>query len=464
MTRMTWRDHGASMLVAALASAFGVTLLQLTGALDAVIRGDDTTGSSGTVSVFLTLVAIVFIVISIYVSAVVTANTFATVIAGRTRSIALMRLIGATARQQRRAVAREGLLVGAAGSAIGALGGTLVAWAIVTICIATDVLPAITYSYFQPVLLLPVVAVVITTWAASWAGSRRVLVVSPLAAAGAAHDSSYEEAAGRRGRNAVAATLAIIGGVLLLIGVVIGLTSPLGVLVGLAGGVLSFTGVVLGAQRVMPPALHLAGRLLGRRAPARLAAQNAMRYPERAARTTIGLVIGVTLVTMFAVVVETYAAILRAAQEAQPEVYQGVDTALAITVAVFSVLLGFSALIAAVGLVNNLSLSVLQRTRELGLLRALGFTAAQLRSLVRAEAAQLTVAALATGFVLGIVYGWAGAQSLLGILAGGIVLPVVPWWLVVAVAAAGLLLTVVASAVPARRATAVAPVVALAVE
>ena len=151
-------------------------------------------------------------------------------------------------------------------------------------------------------------------------------------------------------------------------------------------------------------------------------------------------------------------------QEAQPEVYEGVDTALAITVAVFSVLLGFSAVIAAVGLVNNLSLSVLQRTRELGLLRALGFTTIQLRALIRAEAAQLTIAALLTGFVLGILYGWAGAQSLLGSLAGGIVLPAVPWWLVLVIAAAGLALTIGASTVPARRATRVAPVVALAVE
>lgn len=464
MTLMTWREHGASVLVAALASAFGVTLLQLTGALAAVIRADDVTGSSGTVALLLSLVAIVFIVIAIYVSAVVTANTFATVIAGRTRSIALLRLIGATARQQRRAVAREGLLVGAVGSVIGALTGTAIAWAIVTVCVAVDVLPAVEFSYLEPVLLLPVVAVIVTTWAASWAGSRRVLVVSPLAAAGAAHDASYDETGHRRGRNAVAATLAIVGGALLLLGVAIGLVSPLGVLVGLVGGVLSFTGVVVGAQRVMPPALRLAGRLLGRRAPARLAAQNAMRYPERAARTTIGLVIGVTLVTMFAVVVETYAAIIRAAQEAQPEVYEGVDTALAITVAVFSVLLGFSAVIAAVGLVNNLSLSVLQRTRELGLLRALGFTTIQLRALIRAEAAQLTIAALLTGFVLGILYGWAGAQSLLGSLAGGIVLPAVPWWLVLVIAAAGLALTIGASTVPARRATRVAPVVALAVE
>ena len=48
----------------------------------------------------------------VYVGAVVTANTFATIIAGRTRTIALLRLIGSSARSQREPSPREGLLVG----------------------------------------------------------------------------------------------------------------------------------------------------------------------------------------------------------------------------------------------------------------------------------------------------------------------------------------------------------------
>ena len=58
-----------------------------------------------------------------------------------------------------------------------------------------------------------------------------------------------------------------------------------------------------------------------------------------------------------------------------------------VTVGVFTVLIGFSALIAAVGMVNTLSLSVMQRTRELGLLRALGFDRRQLRGMIVAESA-----------------------------------------------------------------------------
>jgi putative ABC transport system permease protein len=139
-------------------------------------------------------------------------------------------------------------------------------------------------------------------------------------------------------------------------------------------GVLSFTGLVLGADVIMPPALRLVGRVFGRSAPARLASENALRHPQRSSRATIGLVIGVTLITMFGVAVASFAQIIHAAQAAQPEEYAGTEQLLNGITAVFSVLIGFSGLIAAVGLVNNLSLSVLQRIRELGLLRALGFS------------------------------------------------------------------------------------------
>src|SRR5690349_13146222 len=104
------REHGPSVLVAALSSAFGVALLQITGVLSFIITSDPVTGSSRTVvPLMLGLVATVFIVIAVYVGAVVTANTFATIVAGRTRTIALFRLIGASAASQRRAVAKEGL-------------------------------------------------------------------------------------------------------------------------------------------------------------------------------------------------------------------------------------------------------------------------------------------------------------------------------------------------------------------
>jgi putative ABC transport system permease protein len=459
-------EHAPSILVSTLSSAFGVCLLETTSVLAQVISADDVTGSSPTVGVFLQIVASVFIVIAVYVGALVTANTFATIIAGRTRSIALYRLIGSSASDQRRAVAREGLAVGVVGSGLGALIGTAITVMSISASMASGLVPAASYDFVGPEIALPIVAVVLTTWLASWVGSRRVLQVSPMQATGCAVERSPDEARGSRVRNIVAITFFAFGSVLLVLGMLLGLVSPVGVLVGVVGGLFSFTGFVLGAQLVMPFALRLTGRMFGRSAPARLAAENAVRYPERSSRTTIGLVIGITLVTMFAVCVESYQVIITEAQKAQPDRYQGVDQTLTVTVVVFSVLMGFSALIAAVGMVNNLSLSVLQRTRELGLLRALGFTARQVRTMILAESAQLTIAAVLVGLVLGVFYGWAGAQSLLGSISGspGLVLPVIPLGLLVIVSGGAAALTLVASVAPSRRATSIAPVAALAVE
>ncbi|MEP6481541.1 MAG: FtsX-like permease family protein, partial [Rhodoglobus sp.] len=457
------RGNAASILVATLSSAFGVCLLQVNNVLGTVLHQNEQTGGSTTVALFLTIVAIVFIAIAIYVSAVVTANTFSTIIAGRTRTIALLRLIGASARSQRAAVAREGLVVGLIGSALGALIGTGVAAAITVIGVATALIPAAHYWFLPPVIALPIVAVVITTWAASWVGSRRVLVVSPMQATGAAQERSSTEAAGKPVRNRAALALVIIGGAFLALGVAVGLVSPAGVLIGVVGGILSFTGLVFGSQRIMPPALRLAGRLLGRSSPARLAGENALRYPERSSRMTIGLVIGVTLITMFSVAMGSFQESIHSALTDRPD--PGLDQVLLVTVAIFSVLIGFSALIAAVGMVNNLSLSVLQRTRELGLLRALGFTTRQVRTMILAESAQLTIAATLVGLAFGFVYGWAGAQSLLGALNGAhFVVPSIPWAIIAVIVVAAAVLTLAASVIPSRRATLVAPVAALAVE
>ena len=459
------KEQLPSVLVATLSSAFGVALLSVTGVLSQAIASDDAAGG-GTVVLMLSAVAMVFLAIAVYVGAVVTANTFATIIAGRRRTIALLRLIGASAAGERRRVARSGLLVGIAGAVLGTIVGLALSAVLTSIAVAGGLLPRIGYEIAEPVLLLPIAAVVMTTWLASWIGSRSVLAVSPMEATGAAVEPTRDEVDSRRGRTVVALVLVVLGAALLALGVLVGLVSPLGVLIGVVGGLISFTGIVLGAHRVMPVALRLTGRLFGRSAPARLVAENAVRYPERSSRTTVGLVIGITLITMFAVAMESYRAILHEAAQAEPELYAGVDQLVDATVTVFTVLIGFSAVIAAVGMVNNLSLSILQRTRELGLLRALGFTGGQVRLMVLVESAQLTVASLLVGLVLGTVYGWAGAQSLFGSMSGapGIVLPAVPLGLIGLLVAASAVLIAVSSIAPARRATVVSPVAALAVD
>jgi putative ABC transport system permease protein len=465
---LTERGMGASVLVAALSTAFGVVLLSTTGYLSALLRA--VFGSDGeTLALMIPVLSVIFVIIAMYVGAVVTANTFSTIVAGRTRRIALMRLVGASAHAQRAEVARQGLVVGVIGSLTGLVAGVVLSLAGVAVADALLDVPPVEYAVLQPWLALPTIAVVLTTWAAAWAGSRRVLSVTPLQALGGSIERTSEQARGGRGRHVGAIALLVTGGALLGIGVMLGLLTPLAIVVSFVGGLISFTGLVIGATLVMPPALRLVGRAFGGSATARMAAENALRYPERSSRMAIGVVVGVTLVTMFAVAAESAKAVMIANSGGS----MGADFAamMDLFAGVMMGLVAVSAVIAAVGLVNLLTIGVVQRRTELGLLRALGLSNPQVRRMVLLEAAHITITAVAVGLVLGIGYGWAAAQSLLGSIstaagapAGALVPPAVPWLPMVVIVAATAILTLVASVGPTRLATRVAPVEALAAD
>ncbi|WP_110589599.1 ABC transporter permease [Microbacterium suaedae] len=457
------RGMGASVLVAALSSAFGVTLLAATAYIGFLAKS--ALGEGGTVQAMVGILSGVFIIIAMYVGAIVTANTFSTIVAGRTRQIALLRLVGATARGERRRVAGQGLVVGAIGAAIGLVVGVGAAFAGTAAAGALIDAP----PYRDPLaawMLLPAAAVVLTTWAAAWGGSRRVLSVTPREALGGSVERTHEEASGRRARNGVAVVIALLGILLLIGGVLAGLFTPLAVLISFVGGLLSFTALVMGSTAVMPPVLRLVGRAFGGSATSRMAAENALRYPERSSRMSIGVVVGVTLVTMFAVASETLKAVVLGGLTADEAEELGFSTFLDTFSGVMMGLVAFSAIIAAVGLVNLLTIGVVQRRTELGLLRALGLSNGQIRRMVLLEAAHITVASTALGLVLGIFYGWAGAQSTMGSVPEGglMVLPAVPWIPVAIVVAAMAALTFVAAVAPTRLATRISPVEALAVE
>ncbi len=459
------RGMGATILVAAISAAFGVLLLTATGYIATWARSDPYLGDSATVAAVLGILSILLVGVAVYVAAIVTANTFATIIAGRTRQIAMMRLIGASERTQRREVGRQGLIVGAIGAGIGLILGIAAAAVLVRVAdIDLGISPG--YSVLQPVLLIPAVVVALTTWAGAWTGSRRVLTVTPLEALAGSAPRTHQQSASR-GRNAAAIVLFLLGAALLVAGVLVGFVSPLGVVVAFFGGILSFTGLALGAVLVMPPLLRATGRLFGRSATARLAAENALRYPERASRMAIGVVMGVTLVVMFAVASDSVKAVMTAASggTAPAEMSRVLDTFAAIMMGLVAV----SAVIAAVGLVNLLTIGVVQRRRELGLLRALGLTSGQIRRVVLLEAVHVTITALAFGLVLGIAYGWVAAQSLLGAVSlppafssPTFVAPAVPGVPVLIVVVATGVLTAIATVVPTRLATRVTAVEALA--
>ena len=75
-------------------------------------------------------------------------------------------------------------------------------------------------------------------------------------------------------------------------------------------------------------------------------------------------------------------------------------------------LLLFAVIIALFGVMNTLYLSIYERTRELGLLRAVGLTRRQTRSMVRWEAVIVSVMGALFGVVIGIAFGWALQRAL----------------------------------------------------
>jgi len=112
-------------------------------------------------------------------------------------------------------------------------------------------------------------------------------------------------------------------------------------------------------------------------------------------------------------------------------------------------LLELSVAIALIGIANTLALSVYERTRELGLLRAVGTTRGQLRSMVRAEALVTSTFGALRGLVLGAFLGWAMVAAM---RSGGItqlVFPVQQLLLVTVIASLAGLLAAIA---PSRRA------------
>ncbi|MGS0687913.1 ABC transporter permease [Nakamurella sp. GG22] len=75
-------------------------------------------------------------------------------------------------------------------------------------------------------------------------------------------------------------------------------------------------------------------------------------------------------------------------------------------------LLGLAVIIAVLGIVNTLALSVIERTREVGLLRAVGMSRRQLRSMIRLESVAISVLGAVLGILLGLIFGISLQQAI----------------------------------------------------
>jgi putative ABC transport system permease protein len=112
-------------------------------------------------------------------------------------------------------------------------------------------------------------------------------------------------------------------------------------------------------------------------------------------------------------------------------------------------LLGLAVIVAVLGVVNTLALSVVERTREIGLSRAIGLSRRQLRRMIRLESLVIALFGAVLGVGLGMAWGVA-AQRLLSLSGFGVL--EIPWPTIATVFAGAAAVGVLAALVPAFRA------------
>ena len=113
------------------------------------------------------------------------------------------------------------------------------------------------------------------------------------------------------------------------------------------------------------------------------------------------------------------------------------------------ILLLLAVLIALIGIVNTLALSIFERTRELGLLRAVGMARRQLKRMIRWESIIITILGAVLGLGVGAFFGWAAVSAMGDIGVDRLSLPAFRLVMFVVVAGGA---GVVAAIFPARRA------------
>ncbi len=112
-------------------------------------------------------------------------------------------------------------------------------------------------------------------------------------------------------------------------------------------------------------------------------------------------------------------------------------------------LLGLAIVIAVLGIINTLALSVIERTREVGLLRAVGMSRRQLRRMVRLESVAVALLGAVLGVGMGIVFGVSLQRA---IADQGIDVLSIPWLQLVIFVVFSAVVGVLAAVLPARRA------------
>lgn len=250
-----------------------------------------------------------FAAVALLVGMFVIANTFTMLVTQRVRQFALLRAVGATRRQVRRAVLLESAALGVVGATIGAavgIGlGLLAMWAF------TPEDATVTYVVSPTAVLIGYVVGTGVTMIAAYASARRAATVPPVAALRSdatppRRSTVIRTTAGAALLAGGAATVALISGPNL---------STTDRVVCMAAGVAGWLGVLLLAPTFANATLNPLARLMSSRGGpvAKLATRNAVRDPRRTAATSSALLVGLALVCAFATLGETMVSTLGAA-------------------------------------------------------------------------------------------------------------------------------------------------------
>lgn len=257
----------------------------------------------------LTIVLLVFALIALVVTGLVVMNTFAVLIAQRTRELALMRTLGALRKQIRSSVLIEALLVGLIASAAGVLLATGIMAGLIAILAAS--VPEMSFAVLAvspQAIIIPILAGTLITLIAAWVPARKAMSVAPLAALRPADDVTVNNKAGKF-RIIFGLLLVLSGAAALAYGAIKG-----DILIAFGGGMLSFPGVLMLGSLFLPKTVSAIGSLTsGGTVPGKLASLNAVRNPGRTTATATALLIGVTLVSMMMVGAQTAKASLNEA-------------------------------------------------------------------------------------------------------------------------------------------------------
>jgi putative ABC transport system permease protein len=245
---------------------------------------------------FFSTFLLIFAFIALFVGSFTIFNTFSIIVGQRTRELALLRILGASRAQLFRSVIAEALVVGLAASVIGLGLGVGAAIGLEAIMKALGItLPTGNPVFQARTAIVGLLVGTGVTVVSAIGPARRAVRIAPIAALAVQYQAEEESSL----RRVIVGSAVGVAGIAAL---AVGLTLPQIILVGV-GAVGIFVGAGMLAPLVARPMASFIGaplaRMLG--VSGKLGRRNGERSPRRTAQTAAALMVGLALVSTFAV-------------------------------------------------------------------------------------------------------------------------------------------------------------------